>query len=181
MAEARSMNEPTELKALHHRLRSPYLTDGGDVGANELMTVEAVIKDAYTGVNYISIDELKVHIQANPRLVLLDVRTAREYEGGRIKGSAWVERGVAEFVLVRQLPDPDAEIVVYCKVGHRAGYTVTSLRRVGYRNVVVLKGGFDEWAKQGNPVHNFLGEFKLVSLIERNAGSREINFFEDKK
>src|SRR5262245_16994796 len=69
--------------------------------------------EAQSGVTFISQAALRQRIATNPRLVLLDVRTKEEFDGGHLKGAAWVERGIVEFMLVRQLPDPDAEIVVY--------------------------------------------------------------------
>jgi len=147
---------------------------------NGLKTIEQLIKDAHEGVSCIGIDEMKKRIKKNSKLVLLDVRTKAEYDAAHIKGSAWVERGIAEFILVRKLPDPNAEIVVYCKQGHRAGLVVRSLIKAGYRNVVSLEGGFDEWVHQGNTVHNFLGEFKMVNPGKINAGSFETDFYQKK-
>lgn len=146
-----------------------------------LRAVEDVIRDAHAGVTFIQVDALERRIDANPRLVVLDVRTAREFDAAHLKGAAWVERGIAEFVLLRKLPDPDVEIVVYCKAGHRSGLVVKALRAVGYRHVVALAGGFDAWANQGNRVVNHLGEFKAVRLIERNASAHVVDFFEGKR
>jgi rhodanese-related sulfurtransferase len=153
------------------------------VRANEgsgLKTIEQVIKDAHEGVSSIGVDELKRRIKKNKKLVLLDVRTKSEYDSAHIKGSAWVERGVAEFVLVRTLPYPNAEIVVYCKMGHRAGLVSKALKKAGYKNVVSLEGGFDEWARQGNSVHNSLGEFKMVKPANLNAASYPVDFYQNK-
>jgi peroxiredoxin Q/BCP len=136
--------------------------------------------EAQANVEFVSQATLKQRIAANPRLVLLDVRTKEEYDGGHLKGASWVERGIAEFMLVRQLPDPDAEIVVYCKVGNRTGLVVKSLRSAGYRNVVGLEGGFDAWASEGNAVHNYLGEFRLVALNHLDSSTPVISFYEDK-
>ena len=146
-----------------------------------LKSIDQVIADAQAGVEFITGKELTKRIAANPKLVLLDVRTEKEFSAAHLKGAAWVERGVAEFVLVRQLADPDAEIVVYCKVGNRTGLTIKALKEAGYRNVVGLQGGFDEWAKLGNAVHNYLGEFRLVKPITRNASSAAVDFYEDKQ
>lgn len=151
-----------------------------DQASHTLKSVQDLVTAARTGVEYITDAQLKKRIAANPRLVLLDVRSKQEFDGGHLKGAAWVERGVAEFTLARQLQDPDAEIVVYCKVGNRTGLVVKSLREAGYRHVVGLDGGFDEWARKGNSIYNYLGEFKLVSLTQRDASSSAIDFYQDK-
>ncbi len=147
---------------------------------NRLKTIEQLVKEAHEGVNYIGIDEMKERIKKNNKLVLLDVRTKTEYDAAHLKGSAWVERGIAEFVLVRTLPDPNAEIVVYCKKGNRTGLVVKALIDAGYRNVVGLEGGFDEWVHQGTTVHNFLGEFKMVNPGKINASSFDVELYQSK-
>jgi rhodanese-related sulfurtransferase len=141
---------------------------------------EELIHEAHQDVHYIDAAELGRRIRHNPKLVVLDVRTQREYDAGHLKGSTWLERGVAEFVMVRKLPDPDAEIIVYCKAGNRTGLVVKALRNAGYRNVVGLDRGFDAWASEHRTVYNFLGAFKLVRPAPRNAGSIDIDFFADK-
>ncbi len=145
-----------------------------------LKTIEQVIKDAQEGVSCIGMDQLKKRIKENNKLVLLDVRTKSEYDAAHIKGAAWVERGIAEFLLVRTLPDPNAEIVVYCKIGHRAGLVTKALKKAGYKNVVSLDGGLDGWVRQGNTVHNGLGEFKMVKPAILNAASYAVDFYQSK-
>ena len=98
--------------------------------AGGLLTIEQVVKEAHDGVEYMGNDELVKRINANPKLILLDVRTKEEYDAGHLKGATWVERGVAEFVLARTLRDPGAEVVVYCKGGNRSGLVVKALKRV---------------------------------------------------
>lgn len=147
---------------------------------NQLKTIEQLIKEAHEDVNYINIDEMKERIKKNNRLVLVDVRTKQEFDAAHIKGSAWIERGIAEFVLVRSLPDPKAEIVVYCKQGNRTGLVIKALRKAGYVNVAGLEGGFDEWVQRGNTVHNFLGEFKMVNPVKINASSFGVELYLDK-
>ena len=146
----------------------------------KLKAIEELVKDAHEGVKCMDVDELKKRIKENNKLVLLDVRTQKEYEAAHIKGSAWVERGIAEFVLVRTLPVPDAEIVVYCKMGHRAGLVTKALKSAGYTNVVSLEGGLDEWMRKGNTVRNFLGEFKMVNPAEINASTFGVEFYQQK-
>lgn len=146
-----------------------------------LKTIQELVNEAQDGANFITIDTMKKSIRENEKLVLLDVRTEREYQAAHIKGATWLERGIAEFVLARTLPIQDAEIVVYCKAGNRTGLVVKALKNAGYTNVAGLKGGFDEWAQQGNPVYNFLGEFKAVNLATINGGTFKMDYYSNKK
>ncbi|MBF0552322.1 MAG: rhodanese-like domain-containing protein [Deltaproteobacteria bacterium] len=147
----------------------------------KLKTIEELVKEAQDGVNFISIEKMKKRIQDNDKLILLDVRTEREYQAAHIKGAAWLERGLAEFVLARTLPVQDAEIIVYCKAGNRTGLVVKALKSAGYKNVAGLDGGFDEWAQQGNSVYNFLVEFKMVNPAKINAASFVVDYYQNKK
>jgi hypothetical protein len=46
--------------------------------------------------------------------------------------------------------------------------------------VVGLEGGFDQWVHQGNTVHNFLGEFKMVNPSMTNASSFDVELCQSK-
>jgi rhodanese-related sulfurtransferase len=153
---------------------------GADSVGPGLKSSREIVAAARAGIEFIGSAQLKARIAANRKLVLLDVRTKDEFDAGHLKGAAWVERGIVEFMLLRQLPDPDAEIVVYCKVGNRTALAVRSLKSAGYRNVVGLEGGFDAWALQGNSFYNYLGRIKLVSLLQRDASTPIIDFYQDK-
>lgn len=82
--------------------------------------------------------------------VLLDVRTPKEYESGRIPGSKNIPSDHPSLVLERW-PDRDAEILVYCRTQRRATEVASFLYRHGYLNVYVLEGGILGWMKKGYP------------------------------
>lgn len=49
-----------------------------------------------------------------------------------------------------QLPaDRGAQLAIYCKSGRMSAIAVTELERLGYRDVVELRGGMDAWTEQG--------------------------------
>ncbi len=148
--------------------------------AGGLMTIEQVIADAHEGVDYLGNEELQQRIQANPKLVLIDVRSREEFDAGHLKGAAWIERGVLEFTLARALRDPDAEIVVYCKKGNRSGLCVRALKRIGYRNVKA-HAGFDAWVQAGLPFYNFLGEARMIELRPINSATNPVDLYQPKR
>ncbi len=148
--------------------------------AEGLMTIEQVIKDSHENVEYIGNDELLKRIEANHKLILLDVRSKQEYDAGHLKGATWLERGVAEFTMARALRDANVEIVVYCKIGNRSGLVAKSLKRLGYKNVK-SHVGFDKWVEAGFSFYNFLGEAKMIRLRAINSATNPIEFYEEKK
>jgi rhodanese-related sulfurtransferase len=156
---------------------TPLLCLGNEeVSPQSLDTISSVKVRALEGVAQLTNDELKQRIQANPKLVLLDVRTEKEYTAGHIKGAAWVERGILEFVLARTLRNPEQEIVVYCKKGYRSSLAVKELEKMGYKNVR-SHIGFDNWVAEGNSYQNYHGESRLVRPVERTAEGFKPDFF----
>jgi rhodanese-related sulfurtransferase len=148
--------------------------------AQALMTIQQLIKDARWGVDFINNDELIQRINANPKLILIDVRGKDEFEAGHLKGATWLDRGVVEFTLSRTLRDPDAEIIVYCLKGNRSALVVKTLKRMGYKNVK-SHIGLEYWINAGLPIYNFLGEIKSIKLRELNAVTNPVEFYLDKK
>ncbi|MEZ5482771.1 MAG: rhodanese-like domain-containing protein [Porticoccaceae bacterium] len=145
----------------------------------EVDTIDEIKEQALAGVEMLSNSELKQRIEDNPKLVLLDVRTEQEYTAGHIKGAAWVQRGIVEFVLVRTLRDADQEIVVYCKKGYRSGLVVKALREMGYNNVY-SHVGFDQWVSEGNSYQNYHGESRLIRPVEKTAAGFKPDYFQPK-
>lgn len=140
----------------------------GDAASERLLNIEEIKQLALQDSILISNQQLKERIKQNPQLVLLDVRTEREFQAGHLKGAAWLERGIAEFVVARSLTDPDTEIIIYCKKGYRSSLVVKTLRSIGYRNVTAHVG-FDAWVMAGNSYSNHLGESKLVAAKPSTA------------
>ncbi len=85
-------------------------------------------------------------------VVLLDVRTAQEYQDGHIEGALNIDQSQSDFVekSTAQLPR-DKKIAVYCRSGRRSANAANRLAAVGYQ-CVNLKGGIIAWQKAGRPV-----------------------------
>lgn len=56
---------------------------------------------------------------------------------------------------VNRLPaDRDAPLAIYCKTGRMSAIAAVELDRLGYDDVVELRGGMDAWTTQGFPLDN---------------------------
>lgn len=91
----------------------------------------------------ISASELKQLIDnKNSEYILIDVRTEKEYKSGHIP--------TATNIHYREIEDHTKEIsknkliIVYCKVGGRAGIAKEKLVSLGYENVINF-GGINSW------------------------------------
>lgn len=104
--------------------------------------------DAKSRVSEVSCDELAQKLESQkPGWVLIDVRENDEFRGGHLPGARGIGRGVLEYHIADEVPDPDTEIVLYCRGGNRSALAADSLQKMGYNNVHSLRGGYREWAQ----------------------------------
>lgn len=85
--------------------------------------------------------------------VLLDTRTAEEYNISHLPGAAFVDYDRFRVKDVKHIPK-DAEIIVYCSVGYRSERIGEKLLAEGYTNVKNLYGGIFQWKNDGYEVMN---------------------------
>lgn len=79
--------------------------------------------------------------------VLIDVREADEYAKGAIPGACHLARGILEGNIEQTVPDLDADLVLYCAGGNRSALAADNLKKMGYKKVRSLSGGFGAWRK----------------------------------
>jgi rhodanese-related sulfurtransferase len=78
-------------------------------------------------------------------MMLLDVRTDKEYAGGHIPGAVHVPLSdIGD--KVKKLKK-DKELVVYCQSGNRSIWAIKRLMGMGYTNLFNLKGGYHAWKR----------------------------------
>jgi rhodanese-related sulfurtransferase len=125
---------------------------------------KAMVSAAKQMVKEITPQELMDLIKGKANFVLIDVRTKEEVPAAKIEAKEYynISRGLIEFMLPKMNIPTDKLIVTYCKVGGRGVLAAETLKRLGYQNVVNLKGGIKGWIEAGFPVTNPLGTFKMV-------------------
>ena len=84
-------------------------------------------------------------VKEQSQVVLLDVREPEEHEDIRIGGEILIPLGELEARAEKELPEQDADIVVYCAHGVRSLWAVRALQAKGYTRVRSLEGGIAEW------------------------------------
>jgi phage shock protein E len=91
----------------------------------------------------ISASELKELIDKKDNgYILIDVRSEEEYDSGHIPTSVNIPHTKIQEETAKILKDK--LIIVYCKVGGRAGIAENKLIELGYQNVINF-GGIDSW------------------------------------
>ncbi len=88
--------------------------------------------------------DLVEEMRSGKKVLLLDVRTAHEYDLVHIEGSRLIPLGELP-ERVNELDSAD-EIVVYCHTGGRSAEATFFLRSLGYKKVRNLEGGVDAWS-----------------------------------
>src|SRR5438445_793019 len=93
--------------------------------------------------------ELKQRLDRGDTLTLVDVREPNEYQINRIPGTVLIPLG--DIPKRYNELNPDAEIVVHCKMGGRSAKAADFLRSVGFKKVLNLKGGILDWIDKVDP------------------------------
>ncbi len=79
---------------------------------------------------------------------ILDVREPAEFNVGHLPEAVHIPRGLLEFMVGNHpaLKDFESTLLVYCKNGGRSTLACDLLQRMGFTQVRMLNGGFDDWA-----------------------------------
>ena len=75
--------------------------------------------------------------------ILLDVRTAEEYQDGHIPGAVNIANELIRTDEISELPDKNQRIYVYCRSGNRSKQAAKKLVKLGYTNIVEIGGIID--------------------------------------
>ncbi|HVN42994.1 MAG TPA: rhodanese-like domain-containing protein [Steroidobacteraceae bacterium] len=85
-------------------------------------------------------------------LFLLDVRSPEEFAAGHVPGAV----NIPHDQLLKRLADvpKDADVVLYCRSGHRSALAAEVLLAHGYQRLAHLEGDMDGWVANGRPVES---------------------------
>ena len=105
-----------------------------------------ITKTSETSSSYktISSTEAQQMIEDNKDALILDVRTAAEYESGHIPNAVNLSNEDIQAGKVDSLKDKSQLIMVYCRSGNRSRQAAQKLAELGYTNVVDF-GGLQSW------------------------------------
>ena len=92
----------------------------------------------------ITMDIAKQIIETETGYILLDVRTREEFAEGHIKGAICIPNEEIETADLKELPDKEQLILVYCRSGRRSKEASQKLADRGYLNVAEF-GGIIDW------------------------------------
>lgn len=92
----------------------------------------------------ITMDEAVAMMEEEEGYIILDVRTAAEFDEKHIPGAINIPNEAIGTDAIPELPDKDQLILVYCRSGNRSKQASEKLVKLGYTNVVEF-GGIIDW------------------------------------
>lgn len=87
------------------------------------------------------------------KVQLLDVRTEKEWDNGRLEGATRIDISKDGFTekAVANL-DKSQPLLIYCHSGWRSADAAKRLGKAGFTKLYNLKGGIKAWTKDGQKV-----------------------------
>jgi len=94
-----------------------------------------------------------LEVLADPKVILLDVRTPEEQKAGVIGQPICIDIRADDFeARVKAEVNKDDAVLVYCHAGGRSARAAQQLVDMGYTQVMNLEGGLSTWEADGNEV-----------------------------
>lgn len=112
----------------------------------------------------------------NPDVVLLDVRTAAEFDEGHIANALNIDVKADDFVeKIKSILPEEKTIAVYCRGGKRSADAAGMLVKEGFK-VVNLLGGITTWKDAGMPIEVTEPEdtYEVDSFVTKSG--KEVKF-----
>lgn len=105
----------------------------------------ALCDEARKEIKEIDVAELKRMQQSGEDFTLIDVRERDEQARGMVPGAVALPRGILERDLDQVTTDKGRKMVLYCGGGFRSALSAWMLKKMGFRNVISLAGGWKAW------------------------------------
>jgi len=125
-------------------------------------TYKALVEALLPQIKKIFPWDMEEMLNANPDIMVVDIREPDEFAQGSIKGSILVPRGILEGAcdwgysdtvpeLVRSRDKP---VILACRSGNRSALATHTLQLMGYQDVYSLKTGIRGWNDYELPLYD---------------------------
>ena len=116
-----------------------------------LLVFKGVILGKVFGIRPLSVQELARTMKQDPeKIVVIDVRTAHEFNSGHVKGSISMPLGNISDQLKTLPKKAKGQIIaVICASGSRSMLGATSIKKAGFEKVFNVSGGMIAWQRNG--------------------------------
>jgi len=105
-------------------------------------------------IGFITPADVQRHLVEHLDTQIIDVRTEEER---RLRGCILNSLNIDHFHGQRKLDalaklDKSKPTIVYCAIGGRAKLVALEMHQMGFKNILLLKGGFNAWTATGQAV-----------------------------
>ena len=104
-----------------------------------------LVDEARSQISEIAPNDLRHMQQSGENFTLIDVRERDEQAKGGIPGAIKLPRGILEINIDQITTDKDRKLILYCGGGSRSALAALNLKKMGFRNVFSLAGGYRAW------------------------------------
>ena len=108
-----------------------------------------IVDDARSRVKELTVDDVRRKQERGETFRLIDVREDHEWAKGHLPHATHLGKGIIERDVETKIPDPSAEIILYCGGGFRSALAADNLQKMGYTNVYSMDGGYRGWTEAG--------------------------------
>ena len=131
-----------------------------------MKTKQEIVKPFVQKAEHLSPSQFQDFVKENPDTLIIDLRSDAEFNAGHVRGAINMNRGYVETLLAEKIPNikDDTKIVLYCIGGGISAMTQMALKDYGYKNVLDIAGGLNNYAGSGLSLFNILGEFKFENF-----------------
>ncbi len=95
----------------------------------------------------VNVAQLIEMIESGDTFLLVDVRSADDYERGHIESALSLPANAFQPELIPAWVNEDTPIVAYCYQGVVSVSAAQYLQSIGYKNASSLTGGYDAWRR----------------------------------
>lgn len=148
-------NRPEFVEMMNNlNLKMPtHLTEALRINLSGGCSVAQLISEAAEQVPFMSMEQALSRIeQAEPDILVLDVRETEAFANGHLPTAIHIPRGQLELRVNQQLLDPTQRILVYCEFGKISTLAAATLKKLGFDRAVALDGGVNGWRDKGYPL-----------------------------
>jgi rhodanese-related sulfurtransferase len=114
-----------------------------------LPELKQLVDEAKKNIKEIDVNELKRMQKSGQDFTLIDVRDHPEVANGMIPGAKHLTKGMLEVNIDQITTDKNRPIVLYCGGGTRSALAADNLKKMGFKNVISLAGGWRAWKESG--------------------------------
>jgi rhodanese-related sulfurtransferase len=100
----------------------------------------------------VTVDEAQKLLQADPKIIVIDVRSAEEFKSGHIAGAKNIDIFSPDFAKQIAALDKDGTYLIHCASGGRSARACKVPDVLQLKTVYHMNQGFKAWEQAGKPV-----------------------------